>query len=86
MSFMDPIYQKIGEAICHPEDGKYNKAIGVAEVAIGTSFASLGKLIHKKQGFSGRLMNKFMGCDPISDAIEDCEYIANEGKRRLKGR
>ena len=86
MSLMDPVFEKIGEAFCCPEDSKFSKAIGVAEVAIGTSMASFGKLIHKKQGISGQLMTKLIGYDPISDAIEDCEYIANEGKTRLKSK
>lgn len=83
MSFMDPLYMKIGEIFESSYDEKSNKVIGYAEVIVGTAFAKTGKLIHKKQGFSGHLLNKMLGTDPISDAIEDCEYIVKEGKERL---
>lgn len=83
MSFMDPLYSKIGEIFYSSYDEKNNKAIGYAEVIIGTAFSKTGKFIHKKQGISGHLLNKIIGTDPISNAIEDFEYMAKEGKKRL---
>ncbi len=83
MSLMDHLSLKIGEIFYSSYDGKYNKVIGVTEVIVGTAFSKTGKLIHKKQGISGHLFNKIVGTDPISNAIDDFEYMVKEGKNRL---